>query len=106
MPSQADDLRVVKRRVFRELNERLSSFNTALSDLLPNAAVACECGNAGCTELLEVPLETYDAVRRTPRRFIVAAGFEHLRAGRERLVQQDAKYWIVETLASVAPKQR
>ncbi|HEY8581520.1 MAG TPA: hypothetical protein VIL49_01185 [Capillimicrobium sp.] len=36
----------------------------------------CECGQLGCTAVLEMTLGDYDAARRHPRRFVVATGHE------------------------------
>jgi hypothetical protein len=98
MTSHVDDATVAGRSIFREVNDRLSSFNAELSYLLPSAAVVCECANAYCAEVIEVPFDIYEAVRRTPRRFVVAAGVEHVTASRDRVVLKDAEYWIVEAL--------
>lgn len=39
-------------------------------------AFRCECGNAGCTEMVRLDVEEYEQVRASGRRFVVAAGHE------------------------------
>jgi len=65
--------------IFREVNERIEELSRRSGvdeddSLLPG--FVCECSNEGCTELLEVTYQQYNAVRESPRRFLVLAGHE------------------------------
>ena len=51
----------------RSLNERLRDINEPLAPLLGTYQIACECGDASCAELLEVPASVYEAVRKDKR---------------------------------------
>ena len=58
--------RIAKNEVSaRELNERFGI-----------RRFICECGDQDCTEVLQLPLEIYQAVRADARRFIVAPAHE------------------------------
>jgi hypothetical protein len=60
----------------------------------------CECSNDGCTELLEVSYNRYEAVRANPRRFLVLAGHEDLDA--ERVVDRRDHILVVEKRPEVS----
>jgi hypothetical protein len=36
----------------------------------------CECGQLRCTEILELPHDEYEAVRRSPRQFLILDGHQ------------------------------
>jgi hypothetical protein len=80
-----------RQATFRQVNERIGELfdlAAAAGDPFP---IACECGNAGCLEMLALTEAEYDAVRRNPRRFAVVPGHEipaveHVVASSERFV--------------------
>ena len=49
--------------------------------------------NLGCTTLVRVDLEAYEAVRADARRFLIAPGHEAGEA--EDVVERQAEYWVV-----------
>ena len=57
------------------------------------AGFVCECGDLGCTTLVRVDLEAYEAVRADARRFLIAPGHEAGEA--EDVVERQAEYWVV-----------
>lgn len=62
---------------FRDINESLRDKHVhatvVRSGPLP---FVCECASAECTEAIEMTIEEYRRVRRSPRRFVVAPGHE------------------------------
>ena len=83
--------------IFREVNERIEDLSrrSGVDDddsVLPG--FVCECSNDGCTELLEVSYQQYEAVRQHPRRFLVLAGHEDLDA--ERVLEEHDGSLVVE----------
>ena len=84
--------------LFREVNERIQDVSAHWEAAAGN--FLCECGNEGCTEMLSVPLESYEATRANPRRFLITPGHEQLEF--ERLVETRADYAVVEKLGAGA----
>lgn len=56
----------------RALNEKMWQVNIAFWDATGLFVVACECGADGCTEMVELRPEAYEAARRTPDAFVVS----------------------------------
>jgi hypothetical protein len=78
--------------LFREVNKRIAELEDRISvsgDLLP---LICECANTGCTTVIEVEPATFQVVRESPLRFLVAPGHEQ---DDETVVERGA-YFIVE----------
>ena len=66
----------------RALNEKMWQVNIAFWDATGLFVVACECGDPGCTEMVELAPEAYEAARRTPHTFVVS---QHAGDGRYRI---------------------
>jgi hypothetical protein len=60
----------------------------------------CECGRAGCTEMVQLTPEEYESVRSDPRRFIVLAG--HEAPGTEDVIEAGEGYLVVEKRGEAA----
>lgn len=63
--------------LFREVNAQMR----ALDELLPAAqsntySFLCECGNAGCAERIELPLDDYEQIHADPAQFVIVPGHE------------------------------
>jgi hypothetical protein len=89
--------------IFREVNERIEELSRRSGideedSLLPG--FICECSSEGCTELLQVSYQQYEAVRENPRRFLVLPGHEDLDV--ERVVDELATALIVEKRAEAS----
>ena len=54
----------------------------------------CECGRLGCSKLILLTREEYEAVRENPRRFAIIDGHEILEA--EAIVERHERYLVVE----------
>ncbi len=85
--------------LFRSINERIEAgtWPGGQSEL---TAFRCECAALGCNLLIEMTLGEYEAVRKHPRRFIVAPGHELPQA--EVIVQRAETYLVVEKFGEAA----
>jgi hypothetical protein len=82
--------------LFREVNERIGQLANG-SDVGGHDSYICECGNAGCTEAMELSRAEYEAVRRHPNRFAVRPNHEN--PVMETVVERHGRYSVVEALA-------
>ena len=57
--------------VFREVNERINDLTREDA-----AEYLCECGNATCTETIQMTVAEYERVRADPTHFAVLPGHE------------------------------
>jgi hypothetical protein len=90
-------LRVGRNEVlFREVNERLRELGEGFSLVTEHGEFVCECGNAQCTEHLQLTLEAYEQIRADPKRFFVLEGHEEPEY--EKVVDDRGGYLIVEKL--------
>jgi hypothetical protein len=78
--------------IFRDVNEAIRRGQWPGEDEL--IAFRCECGELGCSRLIEVTRAVYESVRANPRRFLVAAGHEI--PGAEAVVEARGPYLVVE----------
>jgi hypothetical protein len=80
--------------------DRARSFNEELEreprrrDADGVAEFVCECGNAECSQTIEMPIAEYEGVRRNPKRFVVALG--HRADDVEVVVEKRPSYTVVE----------
>ena len=54
----------------------------------------CECGRLGCSKLILLTRQEYEAIRENPRRFAIIDGHEILEA--EAIVERHERYLVVE----------
>jgi hypothetical protein len=80
--------------IFREVNEQISSLADELSTGDGEITVICECGNADCTERLELRLSDYERVRDNSCRYVIAKG--HVFPDVEQVVEEADGYDVVE----------
>ena len=86
--------------LFRAVNEKLATLNEAFAQVSGTFAVACECADTSCVEMIEIAPEEYRAVRAEPRRFVVRVG--HTYADVEVVVHESPAYVVVEKVAAAA----
>jgi hypothetical protein len=88
--------RVYARKIlFRAVNQQI--LQVAKSWLAEGRLeFVCECGREACTEPVELAAADYEAVRRSPARYIVRAG--HVDLNGERVVETQADFLVVEPL--------
>jgi hypothetical protein len=83
--------------IFRQLNEHLEVASSGEGGDIKG--FVCECSDISCTEVLAVPLEDYERVRRASTWFIVAPGEEHVDTGGiEHVVERTPGFWVVEKI--------
>jgi hypothetical protein len=80
--------------LFRSINERMESLNEAFESLTSTFAIACECADVTCVEMLEIEPQEYEAVRAEPRHFAVRPG--HVYPDVEIVVREGHEYVVVE----------
>jgi hypothetical protein len=85
---------------FRAVNEGIAEASERFES--EEAEFLCECGDDRCTHRIEVPLEEYEEVRRSPTRFLVRRG--HVMREVEEVVQNRRRYTIVEKVDRVAAR--
>jgi hypothetical protein len=79
--------------LFREVNAHIAALEERIRVDGELMSLICECANTGCTTKIRVDPGTFQAVRTSPMRFLVAAG--HERAD-EKVIGHGAGYLIVE----------
>jgi len=64
--------------VYRSVNEEIEDLTEAFSTEPRSMSAVCECADETCTELIEVAIDDYEAVRADPTLFIAVPGHENL----------------------------
>jgi hypothetical protein len=79
--------------LFREVNERLESgrWPGEGGDVI---AFRCECGELGCSRMIELDVAAYERVRADPRRFLMAP--DHDIPDVETIVERQPHYVVVQ----------
>jgi DNA-directed RNA polymerase subunit RPC12/RpoP len=77
----------------RSFNEKLEG-DDGRRDADGVAEFVCECGNADCSQTIEMPIAEYEGIRRNPKRFVVALG--HKADGMEVVIEKKPSYMVVE----------
>ena len=80
--------------LFREVNERIEEAGLVERDR--STRFLCECADTNCTEMIELPVEEYEAVRAKPDRFLVMPGHEI--PDIEQVVEVRPSYLIIEKI--------
>jgi hypothetical protein len=62
--------------LFRSVNERIEGMNEAFGTVTDTFSIVCECGDAACTEQIEIGRSDYERVRADPTLFVVKPGHE------------------------------
>ena len=86
--------------LFRAVNEKLATLNEAFAQVAGTFAVACECADTSCVEMIEIAPEDYWAIRAESRRFVVRTG--HVYPDVEVVVHESSAYVVVEKVAAAA----
>ena len=86
---------------FRSANERIEraaqSHHFAASQRVP---FICECADPGCHETVMLSLVDYEAVRAYSDRFFLVAGHEDAEETKERILDAEQGYAIVEKIGT------
>jgi hypothetical protein len=94
-----EEKRARNEALFRDVNERIEEVTTDLGEdggQAERIGFVCECGIEDCTELLEATVAEYEAVRASPRHFLVLPGHEDTNT--ERVVERNSGFFVVEKL--------
>jgi hypothetical protein len=78
---------------FREVNEGISRGRWPGEGAAP-IAFRCECGEIGCSRMIELTASEYERIRASPRRFFVARA--HDTPAAETVVARHEDYLVVE----------
>ena len=62
--------------VARKVNQKLEDLNEAFSTFSGTFAIMCECGDAACSEQIQMSRDDYEQVRSEPTQFVVVRGHE------------------------------
>ena len=83
--------------LYREVNERVAEVAERFVEVetrVNRVHFNCECGDAGCTEQIDMTLSEYEAIRAEPTRFAVVIGHELPEV--EQVVARHPAYLVVE----------
>jgi hypothetical protein len=83
----------------RKVNEGIDA-GRGLADVSERLPFVCECGQLGCTEVVELAIGDYERVRRSGRRFVVVR--DHVDTEIERVVEDAGSYVVVEKVGTAA----
>jgi len=95
--------------LFRQVNDEL--VRTAVGEVGAVRLVVCECSREDCIEALEITVREYEAIRRDPARFVVAAAHAHEET--DVVLERHRRFAVVGTrgtarqvAAATNPRQR
>ncbi len=86
--------------IFRQVNEQIKSLDDELGVDDGTITVICECGDAACTERIELPLEHYERVRSDSLLYVIVPGHEFPKF--ESVVEHAEGYDVVRKQADEA----
>jgi hypothetical protein len=86
--------------LFREVNEQIRSLTDEFSTDDGAITVICECGDADCTDRVELRLSDYERVRTDSLLYVIAKG--HVFPEVERVVEKFDGYEVVEKRPGIA----
>src|SRR5690349_13222945 len=89
--------------LFREVNERVREIDEGFGGGGSPGAF-CECGDAGCTQRVDVTPEEYARVRSDPRAFVVLPG--HELPDVEEVVDRNERFVVVRKRGEAASLAR
>ena len=78
---------------FRRANDGIAARAREL-DVDDRTPFLCECSDVRCTQILQLTLEEYGAVRSDDGRFMIAPGHPH--GDDEHVLEQSDGYWVTE----------
>ena len=87
--------------LFRETNERIEQVGDRL-EAEGLGRFVCECGNATCTQTIDLSRSEYEHVRAHASRFVVALNHENPEV--ESVVEQNSRFAVVEIYAGAASR--
>jgi hypothetical protein len=94
MSDEAEERKARNDAAFRHANEQIRAAVEKHDPPFDQLPFICECAEESCTQIIRVRLKEYCAVRRNPRRFLVAEGHGEDDAG--VIVERASGYVVVE----------
>ena len=91
--SPREQRKVQNEELFREVNAHIARLEDRIGSEDEPLPLICECANSDCTTPITVDHGTFEAVRASPLRFLVAAGHE---SDDESVIGRGRGYLIVE----------
>jgi len=82
--------------LFRDVNERMDSLNTRFAGTGATPGYVCECHDSACAEMIAMPHEEYERIRRDPHEFFVVPGHEDLLV--EEIVDKTDRWFVVRKI--------
>lgn len=80
--------------LFRALNKRLDELNRASPSAVDTFTIACECGDMGCIEMIQIDQRDFLKIRQEPRQFAVLPA--HVLPDVEVVVRDSDHYVVVK----------
>jgi hypothetical protein len=80
--------------IFRQVNEQIRGLNENFGTEQGTMTVVCECGNADCTDRLEVGVSAYERIRGDARLYVITKGHEFEDV--ETVVEETNGYDVVQ----------
>ena len=93
---ERDERAARNQSVFRDVNERIEVVAQSFSVATDHADFVCECADASCTELMQLTIAEYEALRRRSNLFAVRPG--HVVPEVEEVVAEHDGYLVVRKL--------
>lgn len=93
-PHSREEQAALNQAAFRAANEKLNRRYLGGDESDDPYPFLCECGDRGCTRVVELTLEVYAEIRSHPARFLVLSG--HVEPSVELEVEAAAAYSVVE----------
>jgi hypothetical protein len=88
--------------LFREVNERIKEVGERTNTYAYAEDAICECANEECSESISITEAEYERVRQNATWFVVYPAEEHVVRDVERVLKEEAGYWVVEKLDQAA----
>jgi hypothetical protein len=82
--------------IMREVNEQIHRLGRRWNGDTKECEIYCECGDSECLKPLRIAYDSYEAVRRSPTRFILLTGHEAL--GHDHVVEHGDRHVIIEKI--------
>jgi hypothetical protein len=81
--------------IFREANEgiRDSAERHGMNEQVP---FLCECPQPTCTEIVQLSMDQYEAIRANPIRFVNAVGHQRAAPEHKRVVSEQEGHVVIE----------
>jgi hypothetical protein len=84
---------------FRDQNEWIEATSDSYGSQ-PMMAFVCECGDAGCTEVIQLTRAEYELVRSVANRFAIAIHHENPEA--EVVISESMRFAVVDKIEGVS----